>query len=118
MKKMIAGALIGIVIIIQGIYVWYVYMTTFLTEGNHILFGLAIFQVGVGIYILFRSSKSNEPKIQTDEYGFTIKPASPKDSLLARNNELSKNWQKTTEFRDKLKMIQGVAEEQEKKPMT
>jgi hypothetical protein len=115
MGKMIAGALVGLIIIIQGIYVWYVYMTTFLTQGNHVLFALSIFQIGVGIYILFRASKSTEQKIQTDEFGFPIKPATqPAQNLLQRNNELIAEYNQKAELRDKLKIIESAAESQEK----
>jgi hypothetical protein len=115
MLKMIAGALVGIVIIVQGIYVWYIYMTTFLTQGNHVLFALSIFQVGVGIYILFRASKSSEQKIQTDEFGFPIKPATqPAHNLLEQHSHMLEEYNHTADLRDKLKIIESAAESQEK----
>jgi hypothetical protein len=115
MVKMIAGALIGLFIIIQGIYVWYVYMTTFVEQGNHILFGLSIFQIGIGIYILFRASKSNEQKMKTNEFGFPITPAAqPAGGVLQKNNELVHEYAQTSELRDKLKMIETAAESHEK----
>ena len=92
-------------------------MTTFVEEGNHILFALSLFQIGVGVYILFRASKPPEQTIQSNEFGMPItKPTG--ESLVEKSTEMMNTYQRTSEFRDKLKLLQGAVKDQEKKPMT
>lgn len=109
MKKMIAGAIVGILIIILGITVWYFYMTTFLEEGNHILFPLSLIQIGVGVYILFRASKASEPVVTDTE----IRPIVHEEALnvIERNKELMQEYDKNAVFKDKLKMVRKAADE-------
>ena len=69
---MVAGAIVGLLIVLLGIYVWYYYITTFVEEGNHLLFALSLFQIGIGTYILFRASRSNNQGFKTDDIGMPI----------------------------------------------
>lgn len=106
---MIAGALVGIAIIGLGIYVWYIYITTFVTSGNHSLFVLSLIQIGVGIYILFKASNSTdtetpEQDIPIEQYSSTF------SSLLERNNALSHDWHKNADFKDKLTILKEAAD--------
>lgn len=109
---MITGALIGVVIIFLGIYVWYVYITTFVHEGNHSLFALSLVQIGVGVYILFRASKSTEHIVTDTE----IRPIVHEDeqNVLEKNQQLMKEYDKNAVFKDKLKMLSKAADEWQK----
>ena len=91
---MVAGAIVGLLIIILGIYVWYMYITTYVEEGNHFLFGLSLFQIGIGIYILFRASRSNNQGYKTDDMGLRIKDNT--EQADQTNNAVSTDANPTT----------------------
>jgi hypothetical protein len=112
MKKMIAGALLGVIIIILGIYVWYVYMTTYLEQGNHFLFGLSMVQIFIGIYVLFKASKPAVFTESANEASVTNSNKKGFESLLQRNNEITEEWHKTADFRDRLKVLKVATAEQ------
>jgi hypothetical protein len=118
MKKMIAGALVGIAIILLGIYVWYYYITTLVEEGNHTLFALSLIQIGIGIYILFKASKPKDQSFQTNEIGMPIVQNSNEGgNILKRNAELMQSWHKTADFRDKMQVLHAAADEEDKQKM-
>lgn len=108
----------GLAIIALGIYVWYVYITSFINEGNHSLFALSMIQIGVGVYILFKASKSNtEQLMPSDDMGMPIKLEQVKSGgILQRNADLMKDWHKTADLKDKLSVLKEAAKDQEKTP--
>src|SRR5687767_9923120 len=98
MVKMIAGALVGLAIIILGIYVWYIYITTFVGLGDHLLFVLSIIQIGIGVYILFKASKSTEKMMQSNDMGMPVTPEQVSSSgILQRNSLLMSEWHKNAD---------------------
>lgn len=115
MVKMVIGALVGVIIIVLGIYVWYVYMTTFLEEGKHILFALSIIQIGIGIYILFWASHSNDQKIVATEIGVSSQTEQKFGTMIERNNQMMVEYNATADMKDKMSLIKNAAKEEEKK---
>jgi hypothetical protein len=87
MIKVIAGALVGIAIIILGIFVWYTYISSFAFGANHLLFPLSIIQIGIGIYVLFWASNSSDPyKLM----GKAVDDTSV--DVLKRSDEIVRSW--------------------------
>lgn len=115
MLKAVAGALVGIAIIILGVYVWYMYILSLEKGGNHFLFALSLIQIGIGIYVLFWASKNSDPfHLQSEKIVQTEVKQKDFGELLKRNNEIVQQYNKTADFRDQLKIMQVAAEEAEK----
>ncbi len=118
MIKAIVGAMIGLVIILLGFYVWYIYMLSLEKGGNHLLFALSLIQIGIGIYVLFWASKSSDP-FHLNPHPYQPVEVKKRDlgDLLNRNNEITKEWSKTVVLKDKLKVLQVASKEKEPQSM-
>lgn len=120
--KVVGGIFLGILLSVTGFYIAYIYIKNIDNGSNPILLVLSTLVVGVGVYILLRMGKSDATvgvvKEETDkeilEKGAS---AATSKSILERNNELSEEWTKTVEHRDRLKVLEiaeGAKEEAEK----
>jgi hypothetical protein len=108
MRAILILTALGLTLSISGIQTIYFYITH-LDEGASILFLLlAIVLIGVGIYLLMRAGKS-DVTVFTRLKNFRNKNTGDSQVLaqvLEKNNELTKEWDKTIEKRDRLKMLE------------
>ncbi len=106
MKKIILFAFLGIVLLIAGVYMSYVYVIGIDTGANILLLILALVFLASGVYLLISSGKSditvlnkgNGKKLDLNVNSF--------EASLEKNNQLTSKWAKTVEKRDRMKMLE------------
>lgn len=121
MLKVIAQTFLGLLILFTGLYIMYFYVTG-IDEGSSILLLLLSLPViGGGIFVLLRAGKSdasvvkkmdkNIPSILDKEFAVED---SGLENTIKKNNELTQEWSKTNEARNRLRMLELSSEAQEK----
>ncbi len=117
MKKAFPKIALGLIIIIAGIIVGYLYLVS-TTEGqNFLLLALSLGLIAGGLFILGRVGETvynlntqTEEEPQTEnKQGF--------ESMLEKNNAMVADYANTAKTRDQLKILEiaGAAEEQASK---
>lgn len=106
MKKILLETFIGIVLCGFGIYVGYLYITGINNGSNPVLLVLSIILIGVGVFSLYKASTYDDTIIQKPTVDTTAQTPATTSKILERNNQLTSQWKKTIEQRDKLKMLQ------------
>lgn len=104
--------LLGLILSASGFYVAYLYIKGVNDNTSSPLLLLpSIVLVGLGIFLLLRAGKSNAtiPSLVGVEEVPENKNKEGFESLLNRNNELSEEWSKTVDDRDKLQILQIAA---------
>ncbi len=106
MINIIIRTLLGIILILGGIYLFYLYMNGLESGSNLLLLGLAILCLIFGGGLLFLASRTemkNDSGVNADN---AIPPSTGLAETLKRNNEIAVQWDKTQKERDKLKMLE------------
>jgi len=112
MFKEIIQSLLGVILALGGIFLFYLFITTLNNGANFLYFGLAIFLIAAAIFLFIRAEKSDTlilnrtvDETKTDAFSFV----STQESLpnkLEQNNATLADWNKTNATRDKMKMIE------------
>jgi hypothetical protein len=109
MLRVIYKAISGLVFLLTGIYVGYLYLNSLQENGdlgNLLLLGLSFFLVGIAIVSFIKVSKSDDMMVvKAKEENFTSGKPKP-ESLMKKNNDIVKEWNKTVTTRDRLKMLE------------
>ena len=117
MLKIVAQTFLGLLIVAVGLYIGYFYITGIDQGSNPWLLALAIPIVGGGAFILFRAGKSDDTVVKKtskvpfnfENNQFTEEKAGL-ESTIQKNNDLTKQWSKTNEARNRLRMLELSAE--------
>src|SRR5438046_3179129 len=111
--RILLQTILGFILSFSGLRFAYAYITG-LSDGNKFwLLGIATILVGAGVFLLLRASKSNSTVItQIDEGKLhqeknqAVNAKTGLESIVEKNNELSAQWSKTVEARDRLKTLE------------
>jgi len=107
MKKVALFTVLGLVGLIGGIVVGYLFLTSINNSPSYIFLGLSLFLLGGGVFCLFKATNSNQQKLSTlpvPDIGSV-----GTEEMLKRNNAITSEWNKTNDERDKLKMLEMAA---------
>ena len=108
MRFVFLQTFLGLLLSVSGIQTIYVYVSG-LDKGTSIfLLLLAFLLIGVGVYFLTKAGKS-DATVFTRLKNFRKKKMDDSvalEQVLEKNNQLSQEWGKTIEKRDKLKMLE------------
>lgn len=108
MKAFFAQSLLGLVLSAAGIQTIYIYVKGLDSGASVLLLLLALVLIVVGFYLLMRAGKTDVSVFKRLK-NFKTKNANAEESLaksLQKNDQLTNQWSKTVEKRDKLKMLE------------
>ena len=118
MLKVIALTMFGLLTGISGIYIGYLFLKSLNQNGNFLFLAGSLLLVGVSVFILLRAGKYGD-SIVIRGSAFDIKDQAlntdQAQMTLEKNNQLSKDWGKTLDQRNKLRMLQISANAEESK---
>ena len=97
--------LLGIIALIAGVSLLYFFMAGLSTGVNFLFLILALVFVGVGGFLFFRVSKIQNG-IPQDSVAVEPVPAESGSKLLAKNNQMVKEWSQATNKKENLKAVQ------------
>lgn len=117
--------MLGILLTVGGVYTMYTYIIGLDSRANVILLIISIVAICAGVSILVIAGKSDtiilkrvsQPELDKNPIISTPNPSSEDNPSLAskleENNKLLKDWKKTNETKERLRMleIQASAEE-------
>src|SRR5258708_8429932 len=107
MLKVISQTFLGILFALGGIYVLYLYIISINTGANLLFLILSLLLIGGGVFLFIKASKSESA---VDSKIPLIKPSDKSDikaeSLLAKNNAMFSEWNKTNDTKENLKIFQ------------
>jgi hypothetical protein len=117
MLKVILKTFLGLLITALGFCLTFFYLIKIDDGCTPLLLIPAVALIIGGIYLLMRAGKSDVTVIKKPDMPLAAKDASNAglEEVFNKNNQLSSQWAKTVEKRDKLKMLEisGAVEEQE-----
>jgi hypothetical protein len=110
MIKVFAQTILGLVIAFAGIVLFYLYIIN-LNEGSNLLYIIgSIPLVGGGAFILFRAGGSDasvtKTKVAMPNLQGKFSDESGLDQRIQKNNDLTKDWKKTDDARNRLRMLE------------
>src|SRR6266403_1436119 len=111
MTKVLLQTLLGIVLLIGGFFLAY-FGFLGINDGQAWFLIPAILIVGASSFLLFRAGKSDDSVVHKAKHNLealsTDKPGL--ETTLEKNNSFDSEWGKTTEARNRLKMLQLSAD--------
>lgn len=117
MKKGILETFLGFCLTIGGFASVFQSLKIMEKQENPLMYlALAIILIGLGVFLIFKGGRQNIHKVKWD----TTRDATERNQLtgiLKKNNELVKDYYKTNEARDRLKMLQMAGSVEEKKEL-
>jgi hypothetical protein len=123
MIKVIWQMLLGFLLIDGGFYLGFLFIRGEQNGGSPFFLIISIPIIALGAFFIIRAAKADDVVIARKDKSIkeiTLPGALGKEGfgkVLKRNDELNARWTKTNETRDKLKMAQvRAAEENEPKP--
>jgi hypothetical protein len=117
MLKEVGQSFLGVILVLGGVYLLYLFITSLNKHENIVYLGLFVLLVGAGVFILIRAGKSDTvilkrtaPDAIDDTQGITF----GKETLsnqLTKNNEMLAQWTKTNNTKTMMKMLEISSEE-------
>lgn len=113
MKKVLLGTFVGFILFGAGLYIGYLAIGAIKNGATPFLILGSVILCGAGMFVLYRAGR-------LDTFKTKFAPITPKEnggqSILAKNQEIIKDWNDTNNKRDKLKMLEaaGAVEEESK----
>jgi hypothetical protein len=107
MGKVFLGSLGGVVLMLSGIFIMYLYVQSLDNKPN--IFVLIASQVIIagGIFCLYKFGKSDAMFIKKPKE--LPKPETEEEvSVIDKNNSMINDFKKTTETRDRLKLLESA----------
>jgi hypothetical protein len=119
MLRVIFNSILGILTTVAGFYLGYLYLKSLRETGQPLLLLLAFPLIIFGIVLLVRTSRSDESLVIAT-YQEDLKPNSPETdvtekvgNIMEKNNQILNDWIKESEKRDKMKILEIAAAEEE-----
>jgi hypothetical protein len=108
MLKVILKTLLGLLVTGFGFFLAYFYITEAEKGLNALIIIPSIILICVGVYLLIRAGKSDatviqKAKLQEDA---VKRDKAGLEAMLKKNNDLSSQWSKTVDKRDRLKLLE------------
>lgn len=114
MKKVILGTFLGLILSVGGFGLVFFSLTVTLSSIlNIILMVMGIVFVGVGVFLLYKAGTMDVNKPHFED--LNVPNGEQSASILAKNNELVNQFNKTMRARDKLKILKMSASADEQK---
>lgn len=112
---------LGLALTLAGIYVMYVYIVSINTEANILFLFLSLGLIGGGVVLLVFAGKSDTMILKRvsrpEKYISTAMQTPPSEAGLAnkleQDNALLKDWKKTNETKERLRMLEMSAQAEE-----
>jgi hypothetical protein len=123
--KMFIMSMLGILLTVGGVYTMYVYIIGLDTRANVILLIVSILVICAGVFILVIAGKSDtiilkrvsKPDLDKNPIITPPTPGTETPGNLANkleeNNNLLKDWKKTNETKERLRMLEMQAQAEE-----
>lgn len=119
MVKLLSGIIIGLLSAGLGVYFANLQITTAAQGSSPILLALSVVFIGVGIFcfvkgfLSFRADRALATEEDLLLAPVSSSPSSSDSGILKKNDAILKEWNKTNDARDKLKILEaaGAAEE-------
>lgn len=113
MKNVIFKTLLGFAICICGFTIAFISMSGLKDGGSPWLILLSIPLIALGVFFIFQAGRIdiNKSKLEKNQ---PVVDSTGKESILEKNNKLVSEWIKTSEARDKLKILEIAAAAEEK----
>jgi hypothetical protein len=115
MKRVIFETISGLLMVILGFYLAFIYLYGMEEGSSPWLLFPSIFLIIIGLYLLIRAGKSEDTvvlKKDLDKPSNNVGKKEGLESIIQRNNELSAEWAKTIETRDRMKLLEISASAQ------
>jgi membrane-anchored glycerophosphoryl diester phosphodiesterase (GDPDase) len=110
MRFILIQTAIGLILSLSGVQTIYIFITGLDKGTSILLLILALVLIGVGFFFLMKAGKSDASVFKRLK---NIKKLKMDDTAMAealeKNNEITSDWTKTVEKRDKLKMLEVSA---------
>jgi biopolymer transport protein ExbB/TolQ len=114
MVMVLLKTFLGIILLIAGFGLAYFYLSNINNGASGLLLIPAFLIVIVGVVILARAGKSAEKVIMNQKDTPEIQHnASQNGSILQKNNEMTQEWSKSLETRDKLRLLEMTTNEED-----
>lgn len=118
MMKLISYSIVGFILSALGVYFIQLYVSMAAEGSSPLLIGLGALFIGIAIFCLVKGVLSFRAEKALATADLELVSSSPgsttgEGGILNKNNELLKEWNKTNDARDKLKVLEaaGAAEE-------
>jgi hypothetical protein len=102
----VSQVFIGLLLASSGIYLAYYYVVGIDAGRSPLLLFLSLIITGVGVYYIHRAANSDTVTVKVKK----TPAAKGEAKSLKRNNDLVKQWKKTMEQRDRLKLLEMSGE--------
>jgi hypothetical protein len=102
MRTQILFALLGTIMLLVSIVLFYLFLTSLQDNGNVFLFVGFLICIGIAIFSSFKATKSEKPSEQT------LIPIKTDDapSVVDKNNDMIKQYNQTAKAREELRMME------------
>lgn len=107
MKKKALFTTLGLLGLLGGITIGYLFLTSINTSPNFIFLGLNLVLMSGGVLCLIKATNAKpqgESTLVVPDFA-----SAGTEELLKKNNAISSEWSKTNNQRDKLKMLEMAA---------
>ena len=115
MKKLLLEIFLGLLGIFGGIYLGYMYLKSLDQNSNPLFLVLSIVLLGIGIFFLLRTSKSDASVIAKMKDPIAPTQKAGLENIVKRNNDLSNEWGKTLESKTRLQTLELAASSENSK---
>lgn len=115
---MLIQSVLGIVLTLGGIFIMYTYIVGLDTSDNVILLIASLVMIVAGVFVLILAGKSDTlilKRVSKPEKNINVVMTPVKQggnglaSKLEENNKLLKDWKKTNETKERLRMLEMQA---------
>lgn len=106
MKRLLFQTMFGILLAAAGIYGMYMYMQGLNNGSNFLLLAIAVICISASIFFFYQAGKADNTIVQKPKVTELTENTSNLEATLARNNELTAQWEETHNKRDKLRMLE------------
>jgi len=117
MLKEVGQSFLGVILVLGGVYLLYLFISSLNKQENILFLGLFFLLVSGGVFLLIRAGKSDTvilkrtaPDVIDDVQSLTF----GKEKLsnqLAKNNQMLAEWTKTNNTKTMMKMLEISSEE-------
>ena len=117
MLKEVGQSFLGIILVLGGVYLLYLFITSLNKHENLLFLGLFFVLVAAGVFLLIRAGKSDTvilkrtaPDIVDPSQSLVVGKETISNQL-AKNNAMLADWTKTNNTKTMMKMLEISSEE-------
>lgn len=106
MLRIIFQTLAGLILLVLGCFLAYLYLQELAETNKWWLFVIGICLATGGVFFLFRAGKSDATVVSNNKFQQVAEEKKGLETKLLKNNKLMSEWSKTEEARDRLRMLE------------